>query len=65
MPYSCITSLAIWVYNDKEVVFEDISNPNTSICKIIDLIIPMTNEQKSHFQVAKMPKMNIVIHSRN
>jgi len=40
MWYSCITNLAIWVYFDKEVVFEDISNHNTSISKIIDLIRP-------------------------
>ena len=38
MWYSCITTLAIWVYNEKEVVLADISNPNTSISKIIDLI---------------------------
>ena len=37
MWYSCFTTLAIWVYNEKEVVFADISNPNTSISKIIDL----------------------------
>jgi len=35
---SCITTLAIWVYIKKEVVFADITNPNTSISKIIDLI---------------------------
>jgi len=28
-------------YNEKEVVFDDISNPNTSISKIIDLIRPV------------------------
>jgi len=38
MLYSCIATLAIRVYIEKEVVFADISNPNTSICKIIDLI---------------------------
>jgi hypothetical protein len=38
MLYSCIATLAIWVYIEKEVVFADISNTNTSICKIIDLI---------------------------
>jgi len=38
MWYSCITTLVMWVYNEKEVVFADISNPNTSISKIIDLI---------------------------
>jgi len=40
MWYSCITTLAISVYNEKEVVFADISNPNTSISKIIDLKRP-------------------------
>jgi len=40
MWYSCITTLAILVYIEKEVVFTDISNPNTSIFKIIELIIP-------------------------
>jgi hypothetical protein len=38
--YSCITSLAIWVYNNKEAFFEDISNPNSSTSTIIDLIRP-------------------------
>jgi len=41
MWYSCITTLAIWVYNDKAGVFADISNPNTIISKIIDLIRPV------------------------
>ena len=36
--YSCITTLSIWVYNDKEVVINDISYPYKSISKIIDLI---------------------------
>jgi len=40
MWYSCISTLAIWVYIDKEVVFADNSNSNTSISKIIDLIGP-------------------------
>jgi len=47
------------------VVFADISIPNTSIYKIIDLIRALTKEEKSRFQVAKMPKMNIVKRSRN
>jgi len=34
MLYSCISTLAIWVYIEKEVVFADISNPNTHIYKI-------------------------------
>ena len=30
-----------WVYIEKDVVFADTSNPNTSISKIIDLIRPV------------------------
>jgi len=41
MWYSCITTLAIRVYNEKEMIFAYISNPNTSISKIIDLIRPV------------------------
>jgi len=41
MWYSCITTLAIWVYNEKVVVIEDISNPNTSISENVDLIRPV------------------------
>jgi len=41
MLYSYITTPAIWVYSEKIVVFTDISNPNTSILKIIDLIRPV------------------------
>jgi len=40
MWYSCIATLPIWFYNDKEEVFADISNPKTSISKIIDLVRP-------------------------
>jgi len=39
--HSCITTLAIWLYNEKEVVHADISNPNTSISEIIYLIRPV------------------------
>jgi len=35
---SCITTLAIRVYIQKEVLFADISNPNTCISIIIDII---------------------------
>jgi len=49
---------------EKEVLINVISNPKTSISKIVLLKDPLPNEQKSHFQVAKMPKMNIVKHSR-
>jgi hypothetical protein len=41
MWYSCIATLAIWFYNEKEAVFEDISNPNPTISKIIDLVKPV------------------------
>jgi len=37
MWYSCITTVATSVYNEKEVVLADISNPNTSISINIDL----------------------------
>jgi len=62
MSYSCITPISNWVYIEKVVVIPDISNPNTSISKIIDLKGPLTNEWKSHFHLSKMPKMNIVKH---
>jgi len=38
MWYSCITTLAIWVYNEEEVECADIYNPKTSISKIIVLL---------------------------
>ena len=41
MWYSCVTTLAIPVCNEKEVVFTDISNPKTITFKIIDLIKPI------------------------
>jgi hypothetical protein len=41
MWYSYITTLAIWVYKEKVVVFADFSNPKTSIFIIIDLIRPV------------------------
>jgi len=41
MWYSCFTNLAICVYNEKVVVFANISNPNTSTSKIIDLKRPV------------------------
>jgi len=41
MWYSCFSNLAIRVYNEKVVVFADISNPNTSISKFIDLKRPV------------------------
>ena len=41
MWYSCITTLPNWVYNEKEVLFADISNRNTSISKTIDILRPV------------------------
>jgi len=41
MWYSCISNLEIWFYYEREVVFADISNPNISISKIIDLMRPV------------------------
>jgi len=49
MWYSCITNQAVWVYIEKEVVFGDISNPNTSIYKIIDLKGPVDEWAKIEF----------------
>jgi len=41
MWYSFITTLTIWVYIEKVVIIADISNPNKSISKNIDLIRPV------------------------
>jgi len=49
MRYSCITTLAKWVYIEKVVVFADISNPNISIFKIIDLISPVDEWAEINF----------------
>jgi len=49
MWYSCITTQSKLVYNEKEVVFADISIPNTSIYKIIDLIIAVEERAKIAF----------------
>jgi len=54
MFHSCITTLEIWIYNEKEVVFADISNPNTSISKIIDLIRPVDEWA----EIAFLPRQN-------
>jgi hypothetical protein len=54
MFYSCITTLAVWVYNEKEVFFADISNPNTSISKIIDLIRPVDEWAEIAISVHKL-----------
>jgi len=49
MWYSCITTLAICAYIEKEVVFADISNPNTNISNIIDLIRPVVERAEIAF----------------
>jgi len=65
MWYSCITTPANWVYSEKVVVFTDISNPNTSIFKIIELIRPVDewteiefsagqNAENGHFETLKI-----------
>ena len=41
MLYSCVATPAIRVYIEKEVVFTDISSPNTIISNIIDLMKPI------------------------
>jgi len=64
MWYSCITTLAILVCIEKEVVFTDISNPNTSIFKIIELKSPfdelsdiafsdVQNAENEHYGILK------------
>jgi len=63
MWYSCISTLAIWVYNDKEVVFADISNSNTSISKIIDLIRPDDEWAEIAFSGRQNTENDIVKHS--
>jgi len=49
MWYSFITTLVIWVYNEKEVVYADISNPYKSISKIIYLIRPVDEWAETAF----------------
>ena len=41
MRYSCITTSAIRFYNEKKVVFADISIRNTSKSNFIDFITPV------------------------
>ena len=76
MWYSCITTLAIWVYNEKEVVFADISNPNTSISKIIDLIRLVgewaeiafsgrQNDENEHCETLKKLKHKLNLNNRH
>jgi len=64
MWYSCITTLAIWVYIEEDVVFTVICNPNTSISKIVELLRPFDewaeiafsgrqNAENEHWQTLK------------
>jgi len=71
MLYSCISTLEMWVYNENVVVFADISKPNTSIYKIIDLIRPVDewseitfsarqNDENEHCETLK-----VLVHKLN
>ena len=68
---SCITTQGILEYIEKEVVYADIFNPNTSKSKIIDLIRPVEewseiafsaaqNAENEHCETVKklLPKLN-------
>ena len=63
--YSCITTLAIWVYIEKTVVFTVITNPNTSISKIVELIRPVDEWAEIAFSPRQNAEMTIVKHSSN
>jgi len=65
MLYSYITTLANWVYIEKEVVFAYIYNPKICISKIIDLIRPVDKWSEIVFSGRQMPKMDIEKHKRN
>jgi len=56
MSYSCITTLAIWVYNEKEVVYADNSNRNTIISKIFYLIKPVDEWAEIEFFARQNPE---------
>jgi len=53
MWYSFIITLAIWAYSEKDLVFADISFPNSSICKFIDLIRPVEEGAEYAFSACK------------
>ena len=53
MWYSCITTIAICVYIEIEVLFPGISNPNTIISKIIDLIRPIDKRAEFAFSARR------------
>jgi hypothetical protein len=71
MWYSCIYTLAIWVYIHKEVVYADISNPNTSIFKIIELIRPdyewaeITFSGRQNIENEHCETLNNLVHKSN
>jgi len=49
MWYSCISTLAIWVYIEEDEEFTVICKPNTNIFKIIDLIRPFDEWSEKAF----------------
>jgi len=59
-----MTTLVIWIYYEKQVECADISNPNTSISKIIDLIRPVDEWAEIAFSARQAAEMNIVKRSR-
>jgi len=65
MWYSNITTLAILVYSEKEVVFTDISNPNTSKFKIIDVIRLIDKWADIAFSALQNAENEHCEHSRN
>jgi len=71
MWYSCITTLAIWVYIKNDVVFADISNRNTSVSTIIDLIRPVdewadiTLSARQNAENAHGETLNKLVHKLN
>jgi len=71
MWYSCITTLAIWIYYEKVVVFADNSNPNTSISKTIDLIRPVNEWAEIVFSASQNAEnehcetLNKLVHKLN
>jgi len=49
MWYSCVTTPAIWDYNEKVMVFADISNLNSSTSNKFDLIRPVDKWAETAF----------------
>jgi len=52
MLYPCITTVAIWIYNEKEVLIADISNPNTSVSNFF-LIRPIDERAEIAFSACQ------------